>query len=1638
MKTKTFIKILILNLILFLTIISKSFTKPIPPGSGEGDVPANILILLDSSVSMRNIVSGGMGTYGIDWAVELSDGNIIFAENGRGFSKILTADGARDVSFAKNAINFRGSSNDPDCGTNSKVNKSWAGDVTSNDVVYGLSTQGGGQIVAINSSGVCVEVIGFNTTKIAMPALLEIREIDNEEILFVGGRTHEGSSKKGKLYVKNLTTGAQKKCSINNGQFFGSSLAGNKALSMTISNNGDYIYLSRGQKLFGFELSKDGNNLYCPTDGNWDYYINTANNRVESPSVQNSYTDDIKDIYSIKYSRDVNNKIYTTSKNSHVLQRISVNHTNFTASLDITIGKNGTGSVFDNQDPGAVSAANVEFNIPGRASSSGFANNLFTSSSRVLVGDRNSFIHKFDVNKLTDADKDTAWRARYGGAKVTKFEGAKDAIEAIVTDSALTSGANFGFGHWNSGTTDWRGNMSWWSAPRGGGERYCHYYNACWYNEGGWDGDPVHPDGKSNPCLNDWCLNVGVSPTGADKIIEVLPNIGMAWGTDGNSFAEIAYNYFGNLRGDTPIIDPNLPCQLNYVIVISDGYIRNWWEAYRTLAKLKDEHKVTTLMVGYGGSYNTSAKPIFDKLARAGSCESPGNYNDDVDPYTFEPLADKTGCERAIGADTPEDLKTEIGSKIRQIIAERLSFSAPSITATLEEGGSVYQAQFTYEANGEWTGHLLRKSIVDGVVQHDTSPGNAFGNWDAARSIKTQGSTGRNIWTAIDTTTYPDSSYLGNWNNWNENNALPIQELFESTGNVVRDYHNSSSTCGVKNTPGVEDGIDDDVKGLINFVRGVDYFDYNGSDGNGACNITEDRESILADIYHSQLIEVGAPNASTNFKGNNEEAYWRATKGYQNFKSSNQNRAQIIYAGSNGGMLHAINASDGSEEWAFVPPMIAAQLPLLVNTNYDGEFLLNKKAGGSNAIFGVDGSPVAHDAFIYGLEKDGSAYQTQKSWRTLLFVPYGRGGAGFSVLDVTVPTLTAGTDTETGTGPLHMFSIFNDSYNKEVIRIDHTGKMIRLPYERATATLEESIEAKHAADIYSQAEAIDKAKGEFVVDDMGTDDPADDVTSDYFDERDSKNECKSNSDFTPNNFVNVSYDDGATTCFDGEEFTFDIELPASAVDSSGNVKDGILSISELISDDWTPMTGVTATYSGTTLTVDFGKTVTSNQGITDTASNKIKIETTCDGQAMNTKSYDYSGLGETWSTPRIFRIPNKTGDSNILTDRYVAVMGGGMGSGTKCVGSGVFIVDLEGGAEVDADNVELEHKAGSLYGSSEDENNGFMRILDTDEQGYKMGISGTFTNASPITNSVPATPVVITANNAQSADWRGALVYINDLEGKITKINLTSEGTLYEQQTIMTLGANFKNKRYSYFELDAGIGGDSKNLWLFGGTGNFNRISETVGEDGKSEMDNIVYGIRDFDFPNFVSKSSPPLLSGNPTFVFDAATIIGTNSITPRIDNSTLCKNTTGNDYPICEVTNNTIAWRVHLGTPDTNPLSTTSNKFRKTSAGPTVYRGKVYFPIYEPNISACDLGTAYVCTYDDECGSLDTLHIDSSVVQGSCYEVGAGILSKLVVFGGRMFANLAGPDVTEDTLVQILASDKQFRSFRDSWRENY
>ena len=127
------------------------------------------------------------------------------------------------------------------------------------------------------------------------------------------------------------------------------------------------------------------------------------------------------------------------------------------------------------------------------------------------------------------------------------------------------------------------------------------------------------------------------------------------------------------------------------------------------------------------------------------------------------------------------------------------------------------------------------------------------------------------IWTVLDTIDYaPD------YNNFVDTNYIEINGMFERLGNEVAAYHNR--TLDSKQHPtihsyadkvaSIQDGNDDDIKGLINFVRGEDYFNYKGdcqlkprkrTDKN--CEIIP---AILGDIYHSEMIIVGAPGAETS------------------------------------------------------------------------------------------------------------------------------------------------------------------------------------------------------------------------------------------------------------------------------------------------------------------------------------------------------------------------------------------------------------------------------------------------------------------------------------------------------------------------------------------------------------------------------------------------------------------------------------------------------------------------------------------------------------------------------------------------------------------------------------------------------
>ena len=139
-----------------------------------------------------------------------------------------------------------------------------SGDVSSNDTVW-FGSQGTGNIVGIDSSGECVGV--FKNTGIAWYKTIEIRRINNQDILFAWGRTYKNNGGQlGYMFVKNIGNGseldgASKKCDLHKnfngvdrkGQLFNTTKK-DMSISMTVSKDGNYFHFSRKGNIFSFKV----------------------------------------------------------------------------------------------------------------------------------------------------------------------------------------------------------------------------------------------------------------------------------------------------------------------------------------------------------------------------------------------------------------------------------------------------------------------------------------------------------------------------------------------------------------------------------------------------------------------------------------------------------------------------------------------------------------------------------------------------------------------------------------------------------------------------------------------------------------------------------------------------------------------------------------------------------------------------------------------------------------------------------------------------------------------------------------------------------------------------------------------------------------------------------------------------------------------------------------------------------------------------------------------------------------------------------------------------------------------------------------------------------------------------------------
>jgi type IV pilus assembly protein PilY1 len=209
--------------------------------------------------------------------------------------------------------------------------------------------------------------------------------------------------------------------------------------------------------------------------------------------------------------------------------------------------------------------------------------------------------------------------------------------------------------------------------------------------------------------------------------------------------------------------------------------------------------------------------------------------------------------------------------------------------------------------------------------------------------------------------------------------------------------------------------------------------------------------------------------------------------------------------------------------------------------------------------------------------------------------------------------------------------------------------------------------------------------------------------------------------------------------------------------------------------------------------------------------------------------YDYSKLGETWSTPVIMAIPydNVTKSNNTEKRRWVAVFGAGYNSGVNTeYGSAVYVIDLEDNGKV-------------------------LKRIDLSESTDKNGV---VINNS-IANSVPADLTVITPDTTDKANYKGGMFYFADLEGKFWKLNLTDKGTLYEVTQIFNAEATQENDRMAFFQVTPSIGNDG-NLWMYYGTGNQQKLQRM-----SSSIKNRIYGFKDANFPKFKAVSSSTITS---------------------------------------------------------------------------------------------------------------------------------------------------------------------------------
>ena len=320
-----------------------------------------------------------------------------------------------------------------------------------------------------------------------------------------------------------------------------------------------------------------------------------------------------------------------------------------------------------------------------------------------------------------------------------------------------------------------------------------------------------------------------------------------------------------------------------------------------------------------------------------------------------------SGHGRYFSAKDPTSLAEALAGTLNALqiktgAAAASSTSTPNIT---QEDNLEFSATFR---TVKWDGELVAQyiNVSDGSTQEDVI-------WSARTKLQTRTSAtsdSRILFTTSNTSTpaYRDLA----WDELSTAEKAWFENKCSGTGLL--------SQCVTLTTE--QKSLLNNGEAMLKYLRGQRSLENVEISTDNFVEVLRRRDYVLADIAGSRPSYVARPKRNYG------------DDGYASFKSDKSDRDGVVYVGSNGGMMHAFNVSDGQERWAYMPRMVMPNLYQLASTGY-----------GTDHRFFVDGSPTVADVRSSSTAGD----VTTHTWSTILVGGLNKGGRGYYALDITDP-----------------------------------------------------------------------------------------------------------------------------------------------------------------------------------------------------------------------------------------------------------------------------------------------------------------------------------------------------------------------------------------------------------------------------------------------------------------------------------------------------------------------------------------------------------------------------------------------------------------------------------------------------------